>query len=93
MEAPPAATVAEPPAASFEQNLLRIVAERTGYPEEVLELDMALEADLGIDSIKRVEILGILMEEYPKLKVQDTTQLAALRTLKEIVELETSLGE
>jgi len=33
------------------------------------------------------------MEEYPKLKVQDTTQLAALRTLKEIVELETSLGE
>ena len=73
--------------------MLRIVAERTGYPEEVLELDMALESDLGIDSIKRVEILGILMEEYPSLKIQDTTQLAALRTLREIVELEASLGE
>ena len=95
--APPAPvaapTVPEPLAASFEQNLLRIVAERTGYPEEVLELDMALESDLGIDSIKRVEILGILMEEYPSLKIQDTTQLAALRTLREIVELEASLGE
>ena len=38
--------------------LLAIVAERTGYPPEMLGLDLDLEADLGIDSIKRVEILG-----------------------------------
>ena len=40
--------------------LLDIVCKRTGYPAEMLGLDLDLEADLGIDSIKRVEILGML---------------------------------
>ena len=38
--------------------LLEIVSERTGYPTDMLDLDADLEADLGIDSIKRVEIAG-----------------------------------
>ena len=38
--------------------LLEIVGERTGYPIEVLGLDLNLEAELSIDSIKWVEILG-----------------------------------
>jgi acyl carrier protein len=38
--------------------LFELVAERTGYPAEVLLPEMDLEADLGIDSIKRVAILG-----------------------------------
>ncbi|MGH7225056.1 MAG: acyltransferase domain-containing protein, partial [Gemmataceae bacterium] len=42
--------------------LLDIVCKRTGYPAEMLGLDLDLEADLGIDSIKRVEILGLLAE-------------------------------
>ena len=66
--------------------LLRIVAEKTGYPSEMLELDMDLEADLGIDSIKRVEILGSLEEEFPSLPAADTEILAQTRTLQEIVD-------
>jgi acyl transferase domain-containing protein/NAD(P)H-dependent flavin oxidoreductase YrpB (nitropropane dioxygenase family)/NAD(P)-dependent dehydrogenase (short-subunit alcohol dehydrogenase family) len=42
--------------------LLDIVCKRTGYPPEMLGLDLDLEADLGIDSIKRVEILGMLAD-------------------------------
>ena len=42
--------------------LLDLVSNRTGYPKEMLDLDLDLEADLGIDSIKRVEILGTLAE-------------------------------
>jgi acyl transferase domain-containing protein/NAD(P)-dependent dehydrogenase (short-subunit alcohol dehydrogenase family)/acyl carrier protein len=42
--------------------LLEIVCKRTGYPVEMLGLDLDLEADLGIDSIKRVEILGMLAD-------------------------------
>ncbi|HEY2155061.1 MAG TPA: acyltransferase domain-containing protein, partial [Isosphaeraceae bacterium] len=38
--------------------LLGIVSERTGYPPEMLDLDVDLEAELGVDSIKRTEILG-----------------------------------
>jgi acyl carrier protein len=66
--------------------LLKIVAEKTGYPSEMLELDMDLEADLGIDSIKRVEILGSLEEEFPSLPAADTEVLAQTRTLQEIVD-------
>ncbi len=40
--------------------LTAIVSERTGYPAEMLDPDLDLEADLSIDSIKRIEILGIL---------------------------------
>ncbi|WP_052407466.1 type I polyketide synthase [Allokutzneria albata] len=39
---------------------LNVVADRTGYPVEMLDLDMELEADLGIDSIKRVEVFSAL---------------------------------
>ena len=46
--------------------LLEVVAEKTGYPAEMLELDMQLDADLGIDSIKRVEILSALQDRLPE---------------------------
>ena len=45
--------------------LLEVVSEKTGYPTEMLELSMELDADLGIDSIKRVEILSALQERLP----------------------------
>jgi len=42
------------------ERLLALIADRTGYPPDMLGIDLDLEADLGIDSIKRVEILGAL---------------------------------
>ncbi|WP_293108294.1 phosphopantetheine-binding protein, partial [Moorena sp. SIOASIH] len=68
------------------QTLLDVVSEKTGYPAEMLELDMDMEADLGIDSIKRVEILGALQEMYPNLPQANPEQLGELRTLGQIVE-------
>src|SRR3546814_18940825 len=66
MVAAPVAAVAAPmPAFDVQQTLLAIVAERTGYPTEMLSLDADLEADLGIDSIKRVDILGAFQKEMP----------------------------
>ncbi len=70
--------------------LLAIVADKTGYPTETLELDMDMEADLGIDSIKRVEILGAMQTQFPELPKIDNTVLAELRTLGQIVE---TMGE
>jgi acyl carrier protein len=70
--------------------LLEIVSEKTGYPAEMLELEMDLEADLGIDSIKRVEILGAMEERVPGLPQVDTETLAELRTLEEIVKMMSS---
>jgi acyl transferase domain-containing protein/NAD(P)H-dependent flavin oxidoreductase YrpB (nitropropane dioxygenase family)/NADP-dependent 3-hydroxy acid dehydrogenase YdfG len=42
--------------------VIAIVSERTGYPAETLGLDLDLEADLSIDSIKRIEIIGELAQ-------------------------------
>ena len=66
--------------------LLNIVSEKTGYPVETLELDMDMEADLGIDSIKRVEILGAVQTQFPELPKPDTSALAELRTLQQIID-------
>jgi len=43
-----------------------------------------MEADLGIDSIKRVEILGGLLEIYPDLPKPNPEEIGELRTLGEI---------
>lgn len=100
--APPAAVVAAPvvaapaaaaqpagPAAAatdFSALLLEVVAEKTGYPVSMLNLEMDLEGDLGIDSIKRVEILAAVDERAPSLPKLDRSALSALHTLAEIVD-------
>ncbi|MEM9683936.1 MAG: phosphopantetheine-binding protein, partial [Pseudomonadota bacterium] len=61
-----------------------IVAEKTGYPVEMLEVQMDLEAELGIDSIKQVEILSSLRERLPSMPEIEPSRLAELRTLAEI---------
>jgi NAD(P)-dependent dehydrogenase (short-subunit alcohol dehydrogenase family)/acyl carrier protein len=64
--------------------LLEVIAEKTGYPTEMLELDMALDADLGIDSIKRVEILSALQERLPQAPVIKPEHLGTLHNLRQI---------
>jgi NAD(P)-dependent dehydrogenase (short-subunit alcohol dehydrogenase family)/acyl carrier protein len=64
--------------------LLEVIAEKTGYPAEMLELDMALDADLGIDSIKRVEILSALQERLPEAPVIKPEHLGTLHNLRQI---------
>jgi NAD(P)-dependent dehydrogenase (short-subunit alcohol dehydrogenase family) len=70
------------------EQLLGIVSERTGYPEEMLNLDADLEADLGIDSIKRVEIAGTLIRslELPEGQAPDIEKLTVSRTLGQVVD-------
>ena len=67
--------------------LIEVVAEKTGYPAEVLDLDMQLDADLGIDSIKRVEILSALAGAASRsCRRSPPDQLGSFRTLRAIVE-------
>lgn len=93
----PAAVVAQPTppqaarpstkARSTLDRLLDIVSDRTGYPIELLSVDAHIEADLGIDSIKRMEILTA----FQQLHVTDETgsfqgameRLTAIKTLRE----------
>ena len=66
--------------------MLEVVADKTGYPVDMLNLDMNLEADLGIDSIKRVEILSALQERLPEMPAVKPEDLGTLQTLQQIVD-------
>ena len=85
-ESPAVASVTEIDLATLSETLLEVVSDKTGYPPEMLELDMDMEADLGIDSIKRVEILGALQEAMPDLPQPNLEDLGELRTLNQIIE-------
>ena len=79
---------AKTPAASAETvtaHILTSIADKTGYPEEMIENDMELEADLGIDSIKRVEIFAdVLKKLNVTLTPDQTEELSAMSTVEEI---------
>ena len=66
--------------------LLGVVAEKTGYPVDMLNLGMTLEGDLGIDSIKRVEILSALQDKLPNAPVVKPEQLGTLHTLQDVAD-------
>ncbi|MFI5363300.1 MAG: SDR family NAD(P)-dependent oxidoreductase, partial [Elusimicrobiota bacterium] len=72
------------PAANVMATLLSVVSEKTGYPAETIDAGMDLEADLGIDSIKRVEILSAIAEKLPGAPKVKPEHLGTLRTLKSI---------
>ncbi len=76
----------EPSTVSIAPALIAIVAEKTGYPPEVLDLEMRLDEDLGIDSIKRVEILSTFQERHPDRPVPPPDRLGSLPTLRAIAE-------
>ena len=69
----------------LQAELLSLVSEKTGYPVEMLDAGVNLEADLGIDSIKRIEILGALWERHPVLPREDLEKATALKTLAEVI--------
>ncbi|MDR1387422.1 MAG: SDR family NAD(P)-dependent oxidoreductase [Propionibacteriaceae bacterium] len=75
--------------------IVEVVAEKTGYPADMLGLDMDLEADLSIDSIKRLEIIGSLGERMiiPEPESADSGEavsalerLTAIKTLRGMVD-------
>jgi acyl carrier protein len=67
--------------------LLDIVSDRTGYPQEMLDPNANIEADLGIDSIKRMEILTAFQQQHVGAQrgaFQGAMEkLTAIKTLRE----------
>ncbi|MGC4068739.1 MAG: SDR family NAD(P)-dependent oxidoreductase [Polyangiaceae bacterium] len=84
----PASTAASPvglPREDVKKAVLDVVAEVTGYGVAMLDLDMELEADLGIDTVKQATVLANLAERL-KLERLGTLRLSEYPTLRRIVE-------
>ena len=61
--------------------VLAVLAAKTGYEPDMIEMDMALETELGVDSIKRVEILSDVQKELD-VEVQDGCLRAPRRSAR-----------
>ena len=73
--------------------ILSAIADKTGYPEDMIDNDMELEADLGIDSIKRVEIFADVLKKLGiTLTPDQTEELSAMSTVEEIASYLSQIG-
>jgi len=70
-------------AAEIEAFLIDFVIEQTGYPREIVEFDADLEAELGIDSIRRAQLFGEIGQKYG-LQADDGVSLDAFPTLRHL---------
>src|SRR5204863_246593 len=64
-----------------EERIMDLVVEKTGYPRDMLDLDLDLEADLGIDTVKQAEMFASIREMYniprdANVKLRDFSTLA-----------------
>jgi acyl transferase domain-containing protein/NAD(P)H-dependent flavin oxidoreductase YrpB (nitropropane dioxygenase family)/NAD(P)-dependent dehydrogenase (short-subunit alcohol dehydrogenase family)/acyl carrier protein len=78
--------------AQITEILLDAISEKTGYPKEMLEMGMDMEADLSIDSIKRVEIINVVKTKVEihagnEIEANDIVEkLASIKTLQGLTE-------
>ncbi|MDY6905217.1 MAG: SDR family NAD(P)-dependent oxidoreductase [Thermodesulfobacteriota bacterium] len=100
-----AATVGHEPASAVSEKagalldvagmLMNVVSDLSGYPVDMLEPEQEIDADLGIDSIKRMQILEHMESDFEaydiKLSDQDREQLAESLTLGDIITVLTDL--
>ncbi len=84
-------TQVEPPAAAptvtdaeIQTRLLALVSEKTGYPSEMLDMDLDLEADLGVDTVKQAELFASVREMYAIPRREDL-RLSDYNTLAKVV--------
>ena len=68
------------------KKVIEISAEKTGYPKDMLSPEMDMESDLGIDSIKKVEIFSSLKDSIPEMPSITASDMGQIRTLKEASE-------
>jgi acyl transferase domain-containing protein/acyl carrier protein/NAD(P)-dependent dehydrogenase (short-subunit alcohol dehydrogenase family) len=66
---------------SVKAKIMEIISEQTGYPTDMLDLELDLEADLGIDTVKQAEMFAAIRAEYDiprddNLKLRDFPTLA-----------------
>ncbi len=80
---PPVATPAATDDA-IKEKVLEIVAEKSGYPKDMLDLDLDLEADLGIDTVKQAEMFAAVRAAY-NIPRDENLKLREFPTLAHVI--------
>jgi len=74
----------DPNSDPVKERILGLVAEKTGYPVDMLDLDLDLEADLGVDTVKQAEVLATIRETY-KIPRDENRKLRDYPTLAHVI--------
>ncbi len=64
--------------------VLAIVSEQTGYPTDMLDMDLDLEADLGIDTVKQAETFAAIRQAFD-IPRRDDLSLRDYTTLEKVI--------
>lgn len=64
--------------------VLAVVSEKTGYPAEMLDFELDLEADLGVDTVKQAELFRIIREHFGIPRREDL-RLSDYNTLEKVI--------
>ncbi|MEV6774639.1 SDR family NAD(P)-dependent oxidoreductase [Streptomyces syringium] len=78
--------------ADVERVLRELIAEKTGYTFDMVEPGLDIQTDLGIDSLKLVEIAAEAWRRYPFLPREEIYRFAQARTVRELVALLTEVA-
>jgi acyl carrier protein len=70
----------------LQQDIVQLFAQAMEYPPEVFTDDVALEAELGIDSVKQMELLGKLEQQYRLPARPEDFRLSDYGTLRKITD-------
>ncbi len=70
--------------AGVRENILTLLADKTGYPADMLDLDLDLEADLGIDTVKQAEFISEVREMFGIPRIEGL-KIADFPTIRHIV--------
>ncbi|MDY6969506.1 MAG: SDR family NAD(P)-dependent oxidoreductase [Spirochaetota bacterium] len=66
------------------KRMLEIVSEKTGYPEDLIEFDLDMESDLGIDTVKQAEMFGLIRESF-NIPSEEGIKIKDFPTLNHVV--------
>ncbi len=76
---------AHPPAAGVMETILTLVSDKTGYPTDMLDPELDLEADLGIDTVKQAEVFAAIRQAYG-IPRRDDLKLRDYNTLRKVAQ-------
>jgi acyl transferase domain-containing protein/acyl carrier protein/NAD(P)-dependent dehydrogenase (short-subunit alcohol dehydrogenase family) len=82
--APPSGAVPTVTDDAIKEKVLEIVAEKSGYPRDMLDLDLDLEADLGIDTVKQAEMFAAVRAAY-NIPRDENLKLREFPTLAHVI--------
>ena len=66
------------------EKILALLSAKTGYPPDMLDTDLDLEADLGIDTVKQAEFISEVREAFNIPRIEGL-KIADFPTIKHII--------